>query len=185
MKFEELAIKGVWLAHSPIHADSRGYFREWFKPAELLSATGQNFDVMQSNISISHRGVLRGIHYSLAEDGQGKWITCITGSIWDVVVDIRPSSPTFKQWIGIPLDSQSGHSVLVSKGLGHGFISLEDNTAVSYLLTSPYSPAEEYEISPLDSELSISWPIELPKLSVKDAQAKTLSQMLQAGMLPK
>ena len=140
---------------------------------------------MQSNISISHRGGLRGIHYSLAEHGQGKWITCITGSIWDVVVDIRPSSPTFKQWIGIPLDSQSGHSVIVSKGLGHGFISLEDNTAVSYLLTSPYSPAEEYEISPLDSELSISWPIELPKLSVKDAQAKTLSQMLKAGMLPK
>ena len=97
MKFEELAIKGVWLAHSPIHADSRGSFREWFKPAELLSATGQNFDVMQSNISISHRGVLRGIHYSLAEYGQGKWITCITGSIWDVVVDIRPSSPTFKK----------------------------------------------------------------------------------------
>jgi dTDP-4-dehydrorhamnose 3,5-epimerase len=163
MNFEELAIKGVWLAHSPIHADSRGSFREWFKPAELLSATGQNFAVMQSNISISHRGVLRGIHFSLAEHGQGKWITCITGSIWDVVVDIRPSSPTFKQWVGIPLNSQSGHSVLVSEGLGHGFISLEDNTAVSYLLTSPYSPAEEHEISPLDSELSISWPIELLK----------------------
>ena len=185
MKFEELAIKGVWLAHSLIHEDSRGSFREWFKPSELLSATGQNFDVMQSNISISHRGVLRGIHYSLAEYGQGKWITCITGSIWDVVVDIRPSSPTFKKWIGIPLDSQSGLSVVVSEGLGHGFMSVEDNTAVNYLLTSPFSPSEEYGISPLDSELAITWPIGSPKLSMKDSQAKTLNQMLQAGMLPK
>jgi len=97
MKMEELAIKGAWLASAPIFEDERGFFREWYKATDINDATTEAFNVVQANVSVSHKGVLRGIHYSLAEEGQSKWITCIAGSIWDVIVDIRPSSPTYKQ----------------------------------------------------------------------------------------
>ena len=185
MKFHQLGIRGAWLVESEVFNDARGSFREWFKSEEIKSATGFDFSVAQANISSSKIGVIRGIHFSMAPGGQAKWVTCTYGRILDVIVDIRPNSPTYKKVEYVELNGASARATLIGEGLGHGFISLEDNTAVSYLLTSPYSPAEEYEISPLDSELSISWPIELPKLSVKDAQAKTLSQMLKAGMLPK
>lgn len=183
MQIRELAIKGAWIAHSPTHTDNRGFFREWFKEEEVEIATGRSFTVHQANISTSNKGVLRGIHYSLANKGQGKWITCISGSIWDVVVDIRPSSPTFKEWIGIELNALSGSSLFISEGLGHGFISLEDNSTVAYLLTSKYSPTEEFEIHPLDPELGIIWPLKNPSLSIKDAVAPTLMQQLSAGRL--
>jgi dTDP-4-dehydrorhamnose 3,5-epimerase len=183
MEIEELGIKGAWIARSPIHKDDRGYFREWFKAKEIAIAMGRSFDVQQGNMSSSNKGVLRGIHYSLAKSGQGKWITAISGSVWDVVVDIRPSSPTYKKWIGTELNSKTGDALFISEGLGHGFISLEDNSSVVYLLTSNYSPAEEFGIHPLDSELAISWPFENPSLSLKDASAPTLREQLQFGNL--
>lgn len=178
MEFEELGIKGVWVGRAPIHADERGYFREWFKAGEIKITTGFDFDVQQANISLSNKGVLRGIHYSLAKEGQGKWITCITGSIWDVVVDIRPASPTFKNWIGIELNANDGAALFISKGLGHAFMSLEDNSAIAYLLTSKYSPKEEFGIHPFDSELKIDWPLINPILSQNDATAPTLQEYL-------
>ena len=183
MDIEELEIKGAWIARSPVHHDDRGYFREWFKRDELERATGFDFDVKQANISTSHKGVLRGIHYSLAKDGQGKWVTCVSGSIWDVIVDIRPTSPTFKKWIGIELTGATGDAIFISGGLGHGFISLQDNSTVAYLLTSEYSPMEEFEISPLDPELGISWPLSQHFLSRKDELAPTLQEQFSAGNL--
>lgn len=183
MEIEELGIKGAWMARSPIHHDDRGHFREWFKEEDLELATGFHFEVKQANISSSNKGVVRGIHYSLAKDGQGKWITCISGSIWDVIVDIRPGSPTFKQWIGIELTGASGEAIFISGGLGHGFISLQDNSTVAYLLTSKYSPREEFEISPLDPELGISWPFAQLFLSDKDEFAPTLQEQLYSGNL--
>ena len=175
MKIEELEISGAWLAHSSIIKDDRGNFREWFKADEIEAVTGHSFSVRQANISTSNKGVLRGIHYSIAPQGQAKWITCISGSIWDVVVDLRPSSSTFKSWIGVELNAESGDAVFISNGLGHGFMSLENNSTVSYLLTSPYSPTEEFEIFPLDPELAISWPLENPSLSTKDKSAPTFA----------
>ena len=144
---------------------------------------GRSFDVQQGNMSSSKKGVLRGIHYSLAKSGQGKWITSISGSVWDVVVDIRPSSPTYKKWIGTELNSNTGDALFISEGLGHGFISLEDNSTVAYLLTSKYSPADEFAIHPLDSELAITWPFENPSLSHRDASAPTLQEQFLSGNL--
>lgn len=183
MDIEELGIKGAWLARSPVHHDDRGRFREWFKRDELERAIGFDFDVKQANVSTSNTGVLRGIHYSLAKDGQGKWVTCVSGSIWDVIVDIRPTSPTFKKWIGIELSSTSGDAVFITGGLGHGFISLQDNSTVAYLLTSEYSPKEEFEISPFDPDLGISWPLSQHFLSPKDELAPTLQGQLYSGKL--
>ena len=101
MKLTPLDIDGVWLAESPVWSDNRGFFREWFKCEDVKAATGIDFSIQQANISQSQRGVIRGIHYSLAPQGQAKWITCVQGSILDVVVDIRPKSPTYKKYIYI------------------------------------------------------------------------------------
>ena len=99
MKLTPLGIEGAWLAESPVWSDERGFFREWFKAEDILSATGIDFSIQQANISQSQHGVIRGIHYSLAPQGQAKWVTCVQGSILDVVVDIRPTSTTYKQHV--------------------------------------------------------------------------------------
>lgn len=180
-----MAIEGLWIGRSPIHSDKRGFFCEGFRSGDIESTIGRKFEVSQSNISMSNRGVLRGIHYSLAPSGQAKWIICISGSIWDVAVDLRPTSPTFRKWIGVTLTAGSGEALFLSEGLGHGFISLEDNSVVSYMLTSPYSPTEEFEINPFDPELGINWPGVGHLMSPKDEHAPTLATRLAEGNLPK
>ena len=109
----------------------------------------------------------------------------MSGSIWDVVVDIRPSSPTFKNWIGMNLRGDIGEALYLSEGLGHGFISLKENTVVTYLLTSPYSPQEEFEINPRDPELAIEWPGVEHLVSSKDASASILAERKAEGRLPR
>lgn len=183
MKFEELEIKGAFLARSPIHKDDRGLFREWFGADQFEAVFGHSFEVRQANISSSKKGVLRGIHYSLAESGQGKWVTCVSGSIWDVVVDIRPSSPTYKKWLSLELNGNQGDALYISEGLGHGFIAMEDNSTIAYLLTSKYTPSEEFEIHPFDTDLAIAWPLPEIILSTKDAAAPTLIQQFERGKL--
>jgi dTDP-4-dehydrorhamnose 3,5-epimerase len=184
---EPLPIVGTWIATSPILTDDRGYFREWFRFGELQKATGMDFRVEQSNISLSSAGTLRGIHYSIAPRGQAKWITCVSGSIQDVIVDIRPESITFGKWIDVELKGDSGKAVLISEGLGHGFLALEDNTTVAYLVSTPFSPTDEFEINPLDEKIAIKWGMDLSslKISVKDKIAPTLAERLIEGKLPK
>ena len=187
MELTQLGIDGAWLAQSQTFDDQRGSFQEWFKREEVKQNTGIDFAAMQANISLSCRGVVRGIHYSLAEQGQSKWITCVTGSIQDIIVDIRPDSRTFGKWAEVILSGNSGKSILIGAGLGHAFLSLEDNTTVAYLLSSPYSPGEEYEINPLDTQINITWDFDLCGLifSEKDKYAPTLEQRLVQGNLPR
>lgn len=187
MKLTPLEIDGVWLAESPIWSDDRGFFREWFKSEGLKAATGREFGIEQANISLSSAGTLRGIHYSIAPRGQAKWVTCVSGSIQDVIVDIRPDSKTFGQWIDVELKGDSGKAVLISEGLGHGFLALEDNTTVAYLVSTPFSPTDEFEINPLDENIGIKWVMDLSslKISEKDKTAPTLVERLAEGKLPK
>ena len=185
MELKPLGIEGAWLAESPVWSDERGFFREWFKSKDVKAATGIDFSIEQANISQSQRGVIRGIHYSLAPQGQAKWITCINGSIRDVIVDIRPSSQTFGKSIHVALDGLDGRAVLIAPGLGHGFASLADSSTIAYLLSSPYSPTEEFEINPLDPALGIDWGVDLSvvSLSEKDKSAPTLAERLTEGKL--
>jgi dTDP-4-dehydrorhamnose 3,5-epimerase len=187
MKLTPLGIDGAWVAESPVWSDERGFFREWFKSEALLAATGINFSIQQANVSQSQRGVIRGIHYSLATQGQAKWVTCINGSIRDVIVDIRPSSPTFGKSVFIDLNGLDGRAVLISAGLGHGFASLDDSSNIAYLLSSPYSPTEEFEINPMDPELGIDWGVDLSKVSLseKDKMAPSLAERHKEDNLPK
>ena len=187
MKLTPLDIDGAWVAESPVWSDDRGFFREWFKAEDVKAATGRNFGIEQANISLSSAGTLRGIHYSIAPRGQAKWITCVSGSIQDVIVDIRPESKTFGQWIAVELNGHSGKAVLISEGLGHGFLALEDNTAVAYLVSTPFSPTDEFEINPLDEKIGIKWGMDMSslKISGKDKIAPTLAERLAEGKLPK
>ena len=187
MELTPLGIEGVWLAESPVWSDDRGFFREWFKSTDIKKATGRDFGIEQANISLSSRGTLRGIHYSIAPRGQAKWITCVSGSIKDVIVDIRPDSKSFGQWIEVELCGDSGKAVLISEGLGHGFLALEDNTAVVYLVSTPFSPTDEFELNPLDEKIGINWGMDLSdlKISDKDKRAPTLAERLAEGKLPK
>ena len=186
MELTPLGIQGAWLANSTVFRDDRGHFREWFKREEILSQTGFDFKVEQANISQSHQGVIRGIHYSLVPDGQSKWITCISGAIQDVIVDLRVKSPTFGTYISVLLSEGDGRAVLISSGLGHGFLALSDNTTVSYLLNSKYDPRHEVGIYPLDSELNINWKLESlkPIISEKDLEAQTFTEVKKSNLLP-
>ena len=187
MELTPLSIEGVWLAKSSVWSDERGSFREWFKSADLESITNKKFKVEQANISHSVKGTLRGIHYSLAEEGQAKWITCVSGLIKDVIVDIRPSSKTYGKWIEVELTGTAGNAVLIGEGLGHGFISHTDVSMVAYLISSPFSPSEEFEINPLDPALGINWGLSLSELKIsdKDKNAPTLEERKKEGKLPK
>ena len=187
MKLTPLGIEGVWLAESPVWRDNRGFFREWFKSEDIKKETGRDFGIEQANISLSSKGTLRGIHYSIAPCGQAKWITCVAGSIKDVIVDIRPDSKSFGQWIEVELGGGSGKAIFISEGLGHGFVALEDNSAVAYLVSTPFSPLDEFEINPLDEKIGINWGLDSSelKISEKDKKAPTLAERLAEGKLPK
>lgn len=176
----KLSIEGAWLFNSQVHGDDRGYFREWFKEEVVIESTGRSFKVAQSNLSCSKKGVVRGVHFSKAPQGQAKFVTCVHGAIWDVVVDIRPNSPTFKQWEATELRAGDGQSILISEGLGHAFLALEDNSIISYLLTTPYAPDYEFAINPQDAEIAIKWPIEPLHFSKKDAEAQSLSEYINS-----
>ena len=179
-KLTPLSIEGAWLFESPSHGDDRGYFREWFKSSVVTETLGREFSVSQSNLSRSKKGVVRGIHFSMAPGGQAKWVTCANGSLWDVIVDIRPKSPTFKRWEVVELRAEEGKALFISEGLGHAFLALEDDTVTSYLLTSPYSPKDEFAINPQDPEIAIKWPDMQLLFSEKDAGAPSLKQFLSS-----
>lgn len=187
VKITPLGIEGVWLVQSPVFRDERGLFREWFRSEASEELTGKQFRVAQANVSLSSKGTLRGIHFSIAPEGQAKLVTCITGAIQDVIVDIRTNSPTFGQWIDLELASESGDAIFISEGLGHAFLALQDKTALAYLVSTAYSPVHEFGINPFDKKIAIRWHSEQASLTIsdRDLTAPTLSELEELGKLPK
>lgn len=177
-KFTPMRIAGAWLVESDVHLDSRGQFREWFRADEMRQYLGIDFIPAQANFSKSAKGVVRGIHFSKATEGQSKLITCVAGRILDVVVDLRPESLTFKQWVSVELCSDSGRSVFISHGLGHAFQSLEVDSCLSYLMSSKYAPNLEFEINPLDPEIAITWDLTEISMSQKDKLAPNVEDII-------
>jgi len=179
MELTPLGIEGAWLAESPVWPDSRGYFSEWYRADDVKNATGFSFNTNQANLSLSKARVVRGIHFSKAKQGQAKWISCMSGEILDVIVDIRRESSTFGKWVSVPIPAGAGRSILIASGLGHGFVSMKNETVVSYLLTSNYAPEEEYALNPLDQDLNINWGFEKSRLilSEKDLGAPSFNSL--------
>lgn len=185
MKVTELAVAGAWVFEPPVFPDDRGVFAAPFQGAAFREATGFDLTVGQTNHSVSGRGVIRGIHYADVPPGQAKYVYCPRGSMLDVIVDIRVGSPTFGESAVVALDSTTCRAVYVSEGLGHGFVALEDDTVMSYLCSTPYNPAAERGISPLDPALALPWPGDLEHvLSDKDAHAPSLAEAERSGRLP-
>ena len=189
MEVKALSISDAFTVESEIHSDSRGNFWEWFKDSDFQKKADKKFNPKQVNISVNKEFVIRGIHYSLVESGQSKLVTCLSGSIVDVIVDLRIGSPTFGENVCVELSALNGRSVFLGAGLGHGFMSLTNNTVVSYILDSEYSAEREYEINPMDSDLKIDWGMKNPEkltitLSEKDQNAPTLEKRISSNLLP-
>jgi len=188
MSYSPLSIEGSWVFTPKQIPDDRGSFHEVFKLPNLAEALGFGFEVKQVNQSISAAGVVRGIHWADVPPGQAKYIFCSKGSIWDVVVDIRVGSPTFGRFDGVELNEENGKCVLIKEGLGHVFLSLENETVVNYLCSEPFNPLSEHGINPLDSDLGIPFETKLSRASLvispKDSNAPSFKQAQEARILP-
>jgi dTDP-4-dehydrorhamnose 3,5-epimerase len=156
----------------------RGFFFESFNQQVFNAATGLNLQFVQDNHSRSAKGVLRGLHYQLAPHAQGKLVRCIRGAVFDVAVDIRPSSPTFGKWVGVELSDQNHRQFWIPPGFAHGFLTLTDSAEFLYKATGYYAPSHERSILWNDPSIGIVWP-DLDgqiQLSAKDGAAKTLAE---------
>ncbi|MBV9011401.1 MAG: dTDP-4-dehydrorhamnose 3,5-epimerase [Pseudonocardiales bacterium] len=185
MRFRELAVPGVIEFTPQVFPDARGQFVAPFQESAFLDATGHPLHLAQSNHSVSHRGVVRGVHFSDVPPGQAKYVHCSRGALLDVAIDVRVGSPTFGRWESILLDTESYRAVYLPEGVGHAFIALADDTVMSYLCSTGYHPAAEHTVDPLDPALRLPWPAELEVvLSPKDRAAPTLAEAARTGILP-
>jgi dTDP-4-dehydrorhamnose 3,5-epimerase len=191
MPFQPMGIQGAFVFTPVRHKDSRGHFQESFKLSSLKTELGLGFEVKQVNQSTSAKGVIRGIHFADNPPGQAKYVSCLKGAIWDVVVDLRTESPTFGKWEGVEVSAENGKSVLIAEGLGHAFLSLEEGSVVSYLCSEEYNPTTERQINPLDKDLAIDFSgsgskfgVEEFLLSEQDKKAQGFQEALGTGLLP-
>ena len=158
MKVTSLKIPEIKIIQPQIFKDNRGLFLEFFNQKKFFNLIGIKDPFVQDNISISHKGALRGLHYQIAPFEQSKLISVISGKIFDVAVDIRPKSDTYGQWVGETLSSENRKQIYIPKGFAHGFLALTDNTIIIYKTNSSYSSKSERCISYDDKKLNISWP---------------------------
>lgn len=175
MRVIAAAIPEVKLIEPRVFGDQRGFFMETWN-ARTFAEAGLDFEFVQDNQSRSSKGVLRGLHYQL-QHTQGKLVRVTAGSIFDVAVDIRRSSPTFGHWVGYELSAVNKRMLWVPRGFAHGFLTLEDGTDVLYKCTDIYAPEHERSIAWNDPAIGIDWPLDgmLPQLSSRDQAALCLA----------
>lgn len=168
MTFDETPIPGAWLVGLERHGDERGFFARVFS-ADEFAEHGLAATFVQVNDSLSvDRGTLRGMHYQLPPAAEVKLVRCVRGALFDVVLDLRPDSPTFKRWFGAELSAENRLMMYVPEGCGHGFLTLQPDTETVYLVTAPYSPERERGVRWNDPAFAIEWPFEPAVLSDKD-----------------
>jgi 5-epimerase len=185
MRFRELAVPGVIEFTPKIFPDARGRFAAPFQEPVFVDATGHQLHLAQSNHSISHHGVVRGVHFCAVPPGQAKYVHCSQGALLDVAIDVRVGSPTFGRWDSVLLDAETSRAVYLPEGIGHAFFALADNTVMTYLCSTGYDPAAEHTVNPLDPALRLPWPhTRTPLLSDKDRNAPTLAKAAAKGILP-
>ena len=168
-------ISDVLEIESPVFRDDRGYFTEVHNAGAWAEA-GFDHTFVQDNMSVSAKGTLRGLHYQVNPDGQGKLVRALRGSVFDVAVDIREGSPTFGKWVGRTLSEDNGLALWVPVGFAHGFLVLEDNTQILYKCTHFYTPEAERTIVYNDPAIGIEWPFEPTELKERDAEAPGLHE---------
>ncbi|MEE2923659.1 MAG: dTDP-4-dehydrorhamnose 3,5-epimerase [bacterium] len=177
LKMQNTAIDGVKVLTPTSFTDIRGEFFEAYNKREF-EVLGIPYDFVQDNFSVSHCGVIRGLHYQLEPYQQDKLVSCTFGSIFDVAVDLRPNSKTFGDWFGIELSARNRKQLFIPKGFAHGLQALEAGSQACYKLTVHYAPDFERCINPLDPTLAITWPLDDDLiLSPKDSNAPMFSEL--------
>ena len=182
MKIEKITtnkgkiIQGPFIIRPTIFQDNRGLFFESWNQSKFDETLGKAVRFCQDNHSLSDLGVIRGLHYQKGESPQAKLVRCVSGSIFDVIVDIRKSSSTFGEWVSVLLNSQNKSIIWIPSGFAHGFLSLEQNTEVVYKTSEYWINNEERSIKWDDVNLNIKWPLKeinilKPKLSLRDTKA--------------
>ncbi len=169
MTFEPTAIPGVVVVRPAPLADERGHFaRTW--DGEAFAAHGLNPTVAQCSASFNEkRGTLRGMHYQAAPHAEAKLVRCTRGRVFDVALDLRPGSPTFRGWFGVELSADDGAALYVPEGCAHGFLTLEDASEVFYMISAPYAPAASRGVRWDDPAFGIVWPAEVRAIKDRDA----------------
>ncbi|GKX41510.1 dTDP-4-dehydrorhamnose 3,5-epimerase [Pectobacterium odoriferum] len=171
MKIIDTKITDLKIIEPTVFGDERGFFFESFNKNKFEEAIGYSVDFVQDNHSKSSQGVLRGLHYQLAPHAQGKLVRCIEGEVFDVAVDIRQSSSTFGQWVGVHLSAENKRQFWIPEGFAHGFVTLSNSAEFLYKATDYYAPQSERSIRWDDQELNIIWPLSIVQLSEKDKNA--------------
>src|SRR5438552_10475609 len=131
------SVGGAWAFAAGRQRDDRGYLLEWCQAGELSEWLGYRPEIAQANCSVSRRGVVRGVHFSSVPPGQAKYVTCVSGAVLDVIVDVRVGSPTYGRWEAVRLDDTSRRAVFLAEGLGHAFTAVSDEATVIYLCSTP------------------------------------------------
>lgn len=185
MEARELSIAGAYEFTPKQWPDDRGVFLEWFKASVFTEATGRHLNLVQANHSVSSKGTVRGVHFADVPPSQAKYVYCPSGAVLDVIVDIRVGSPTFGESVAVQLDDVDRRGVFVSEGLGHAFFALTDGASVTYLVTEGFNPEREHGINPMDPDLALPFPTDIPPLlSPKDTAAPGLHDAAAQGLLP-
>lgn len=178
MKIIKTKIDDVLIIEPAVFGDDRGFFFESFNQACFNEVIGRKVSFVQDNHSKSSRGVLRGLHYQLEPYAQGKLVRCVLGEVFDVAVDIRKSSSTFGQWVGVTLSAENKRQLWIPEGFAHGFLTLSDTAEFLYKTTNYYSPSHEKSILWDDRRLSIEWPnMSDLTLSEKDRRASSFDEI--------
>jgi dTDP-4-dehydrorhamnose 3,5-epimerase len=177
VKISKTAIAGPLIIEPQVFGDERGLFMETWN-AEAFARAGLELTFVQDNHSRSQRGVLRGLHFQ-NPGPQGKLVRVTSGAVFDVAVDLRRSSPTFGQWVGIELSAENRRMFWIPEGFAHGFLTLADNTDFLYKCTAPYAPQSEHTLAWDDPALGIGWPLDglAPIISEKDRRGVRLDQV--------
>lgn len=176
MKLTTTPINDLVVITPNVHADSRGFFLESYSE-QAFAKLGLRTTFVQDNHSLSvAKNTLRGLHFQLAPFAQSKLVRVVRGAIFDVAVDLRKDSPTFKKWFGVELSAENFKMLFIPKGFAHGFCTIVENTEVMYKVDAPYSRDHDTGVAWNDAEIGIAWPTNAPILSEKDAQLKTLSE---------
>jgi dTDP-4-dehydrorhamnose 3,5-epimerase len=168
VKFTRVSVDRAWLIEPNPHYDFRGRFmRAWC--AKEFAQNGINFMPFQANMGFSHaRGTVRGMHYQASPEDEAKLVRCTRGSMFDVVLDLRPGSPSYRSWFGTLLSAENGHMLLVPEGCAHGCQSLEDNTEFLYIASCEFSPNHATGVRHDDPAFKITWPMPVTVISEQD-----------------
>jgi len=173
--FEPLDIPDVVLVRPGRHVDERGFFQESYRESAFVEV-GIRARFVQDNLARSTRGVLRGLHYQIPPAAQGKLVSAVRGSIFDVAVDLRVGSPTFAGWVGTTLEAETGEQLWVPPGFAHGYLVLSDVADVCYKVTAEYRPELDRGVLWNDPAIGVEWPAAAPVVSAKDREQPPLDR---------